>query len=411
MIEISCSTDDLASTPSNRSEYFSVNSSLNILDSNEEIYHSFDEEIEPHITCDSIHYYNRRIQQCKIMKQHHLEIDIEENVCLLSTSNETIPESNTCRNSAECELWDKCIQSLQMAKSQESINTFEEEIINSSIYSNSQLKDSSIIENDNINNSSETEESISTNLLSTSQIEGELSDINDIIYDSSISPVNATNPMISEENDSSQVDVNISDEVPESKDNITLLVPVEMEIEMSIFEMVKQLEHNEKLECEPMTISVANEKETSIYAEKDNEKPITVECHVKIHEEPPNQMTSTIEMGNNKEIIINVEDSPVKRSYLCCAIRKNKKRVESPKSKHVQKSKAKQFFSFFKKPSTVEKKPIVEKEIIVEQNNYKCLNSTFVNSIDYDGIPFIDADVTIDTEDYISLAKQEIFSE
>lgn len=429
MIEISCSTDDLASTPSNRSEYFSVNSSLNILDSAEDVYHSFDEEIEPQITCDSIRFYNRRIQHVKIIKQHHLEIEVEENVCLLSTSVDTIPETDTCRNSAECDRWDKCSPPLRMVKSEESINTFEEEIINSSVYSNSQIKDSSITD-DNINHSiSENEESASTNLLNTSHIEGELSDINDIIYDSSVSPVNAMNPVISAENDSSQLETsNTTDEVPECHDTKILSETLESETELQIYELVKKLESNHQLEYEPIVISLANDEEEAEAEEvicpkvnRDDEKTSPVKSHISINEEPPNQIMSTTEIGSpKKERIGSIEDSPVKKSFLCCAIRKKKKRSDSPKSKLKQKSKAKQFFlSLFKKPTTtsttmtttIDKKTATDKDVIIEQNNFKCHNATFVNSIDYDGIPFIDADATIDSEEFISLAKQEIFSE
>ena len=38
---------------------------------------------------------------------------------VLSNSNETIPDSVTFRNSAECEFWDKYLQPLRNVKSQE----------------------------------------------------------------------------------------------------------------------------------------------------------------------------------------------------------------------------------------------------------------------------------------------------
>ena len=60
---------------------------------------------------------------------------------VLSNSNETIPDSVTCRDSAECEFWDKYLQTLRNVKSQESIITFEDDCNNSSFLSNCQMKD------------------------------------------------------------------------------------------------------------------------------------------------------------------------------------------------------------------------------------------------------------------------------
>ena len=54
-----------------------------------------------------------------------MEIDTDEKDVVLSNSNETIPDFVTCRDSAECEFWDKYLQPLRNVKSQESIITFE----------------------------------------------------------------------------------------------------------------------------------------------------------------------------------------------------------------------------------------------------------------------------------------------
>ena len=47
-----------------------------------------------------------------------MEIDPDEKDIVLSNSNETIPDSVTCRNIAECEFWEKYLQPLRNVKCQ-----------------------------------------------------------------------------------------------------------------------------------------------------------------------------------------------------------------------------------------------------------------------------------------------------
>ena len=53
---------------------------------------------------------------------------------VLSNSNETIPDSVTCRNSAECEFWDKYLQPLRNVKSRESNITLKDDCNDSYFY-------------------------------------------------------------------------------------------------------------------------------------------------------------------------------------------------------------------------------------------------------------------------------------
>ena len=76
-----------------------MTSSLSILHSAEQVYHSLDEEIEADFTNNSSKYYYKKSEYQKIIGQKHMEINPDEKDIVFLNSNETIPDSVTFRNS------------------------------------------------------------------------------------------------------------------------------------------------------------------------------------------------------------------------------------------------------------------------------------------------------------------------